>query len=798
MKSLVSLKDMYTAAVSVTQGGWFAAGLVMEDLDRPWLNQIEALFFGEKDFSFSGEKSIDDVFANWPRPEDKPSQMPEGWVDSVCHHQRYLMVCDGRREWQLAQAERIYGPCTPANVTEFPVIVWIEREQGVWKLRCWTGGAPVTLHVSALPLASPAVTVHRQEMFIAFVRGGETVILRGNGSEYARVEGAYPVLAADDGNLICVCEHADRSSGRIALAVHDLLTGETKQLFRDELNLHAHAMALQGKIYIAFEARPSWGMEHRLAQTTELWVAAWESGRLTSCERLPTRKMGFKEFGSDEAQSVHAGYPRLFAQGNRLGVAVRHFRADLFRVNTWDVEISMRGDEGWCAFERVTEHPGTPDTGYALFEWQGKIHGLFPAHEECAMCREFLTRTELVEIGEERLPVFDPHSAVRMAYQHACSAAGVRREIHKPLTVPGYECVVGDIHNHSLYSKCMSSVDGCPGDLVRWYMDVLGMDLLCVTDHTDRIGYPQFTWIMDVLEELSEGRAVLLYGMEPSIEPDQDTNYYAATREDAEVLRLIGLYSLRRKHVYESIRDHMQQGTAVAVRHCHGRTRASNGIHSQETVRTYAPDLEWAMEALQIRGNIILGESVQNPEEHFPCNFLNAGAGVGLVGGTDHDTAMVVNHMGYTGIWTTQPGAEGVMEALRNRRTYAASNGHMRIWTECGGKPMGADVTVNGAVRIRVQAQAAYPVRRAALLRDGVLLAWQETEGMTECALTLEDLPAPGKHWYSVVVCCDSVFSVQDGLMRHPREITMHTPVGKQHRNENCMGFTSPYFVTAE
>ena len=70
------------------------------------------------------------------------------------------------------------------------------------------------------------------------------------------------------------------------------------------------------------------------------------------------------------------------------------------------------------AFERVTERPGTPDTGYALFEWQGKLCGLFPTHEECAMCREFLTRTEVVEIDQDRLPTFDPLPGVRTAYQH--------------------------------------------------------------------------------------------------------------------------------------------------------------------------------------------------------------------------------------------------------------------------------------------------------------------------------------------------------------------------------------------
>lgn len=796
MKKLVSMADMYTGAVSVTPAGWYAAGLVMEDLDRPWLDQIEALFFGEKDFSWGEGQSIDDVFANWPRPEGKTARMPEAWVEAVRSAPRRLMIHDCKEERMLAQAERIYGPCTPSNVTEDPVVAWIERNGKRWTLRCWNGTEPFDVYNSDQPMGRPAVAVHQGEIYCAFVCGGKTMIIRADGSEYARVAGKYPVLAADEQSLVCICEQADQAQGRIDLVVHDLLRGKTCLLSKDELNVHAHAMALNGMIHIAFEARPSWGADHRLAQTTALWVAAWRDGDVTCCEQVPMRRMGFKEFGSDEPQSLHAGYPRLFAQADRLGVAVRHFRADLFRVNTWDVEISMHAQAGWSAFERVTEQPGTPDTGYALFEWQGKLCGLFPTHEECAMCREFLTRTEVVEIDQDRLPTFDPLPGVRTAYQHACSAAGVGAAVRQPLSVPGYTCVTGDIHNHSLYSKCMSSVDGSPDDLARWYMDLLGMQLLCITDHTDRIGYPQFTWVMDTLEELAADQATLLYGIEPSMEPDQDTNYYAATREDVEVLRLTSLYSLRRQHVYESIRCHMKPDAAVAIRHCHGRTRASNGIHSQETVRTYAPDLEWAMEALQLRGNIILGESAQNPEEHFPCNFLNGGAKIGLVGGTDHDTAMVVNHLGYTGFWTEQPGAQGVLEALRNRRTFAASNGHAQIWTECEGQPMGAEVTVEGCVRIQAQVCAARPVRRAALVRDGVLLEWHETEPAEECTIILEDTPQPGQHWYAVAVCCDSVFSESDHLERHARTISMRTPVGMQNRNEHCMVFSSPYFMT--
>lgn len=503
--------------------------------------------------------------------------------------------------------------------------------------------------------------------------------------------------------------------------------------------------------------------------------------------------MGFKETQLQTIQSVHIGMPHLFIEKGGLCLSAKRFRADGFRMNRWDLYVSRLERSGFTPFERVSEHFGAPDTGYAVLESPQGLISMAAVYNEKDMCREFETHAEVILIADERLPRIDPPKALRDHYQWAYSAAGLGREIAMPLTVPHYTALRGDVHNHTLYSKCMSSPDGAPDEAVRYYLDILGMNLLCFTDHTDRIGFAQHTWTIDRLEELAGDEAVVLYGMEPSAAPDHDTNYYAATRQEAERLRLCTLYSLRRDKVYRSIRHHMPEGRAAAIRHCHGRIDGACGIYTNQTLTTHMPDLEWGMEALQLRGNLILGESFENPERHFPCNFLNSGAKLALLGGTDHDLQMVLNHVGYTGFWAEDTSARAALRAIRQRKTYAVANGLLQLWTEWDGRPMGSEMGLQQRVAIHYQVAAARPIRAVALLCDGELLPWQPVEpALNVNGLLTDEAPTTGPHWYSVVVKGDSFFTEDTVAARMPLAMAG----AGQVRNDCCMAFASPYFVT--
>ena len=794
MKLISSLDGVYTARTGAMPDQWYGAGLYLPDLDRPWLDQIEAVFFPEKDFSTDG-MSLDAFYASRARHADSAERLPEAWVKSVAEQKRTLVYFDESRQIPLAVADRIYGPCIPSGVCGRICVGWIEKNDEVRTLKAYDGHESRVILTSQEAMACPDCAAWQGAFCFAFTQGGTTVILHENGEELCRFSGKYPRLAACGDELFCVYEKADRQSGHIELILRNILTGSETVLPGEAINLHARILTHENRMFIAYESRPAWGVDQCLTQTSTLRLSIWEKGTLR-CLEAPLNRMGYREFSTDEIQSVHMGYPQLFVHGDSIGIAVRRYRVEKFRTNNWDVYVSFLGEGGLTLFQRITINPGASDTELGLFDWNGQLCCTVPCHDECAMSREFNTRLEIINTQNEFLPPIDPSMSVRASYQVAPGAEGIGLAPAIPLSVPGYHYAEADIHAHSVYSKCSASIDGAPDETARWYIDLLGMQAVCLTDHTDRIGYVQYTWLTDRMEELADGCADLLYGIEPSIVPDHDTIFYTTSRQHAELVRLASLYSLRRDHVYHLLRAYLPDGSVAAIRHCHGRNGTEDGIHSLKTLTTFAPDLEWAMEALQLRGNILLGEGLQNAQEQFPANFLNTGAKIGVTGGTDHDSHVVVNHMGYTGFWCTSNGPNALLDALRHRRTYAVSNGHAQIWAELDGRPMGAELSVRGPVEINVRIHAARPIRRVALLKDGVRMPWQNVPAACEYEGVLRDeQPGSGEHWYCAIAECESIFSVNDTAQSMGGRLLLGGFRMMMPRNEYCTVIASPFFV---
>ena len=166
----------------------------------------------------------------------------------------------------------------------------------------------------------------------------------------------------------------------------------------------------------------------------------------------------------------------------------------------------------------------------------------------------------------------------------------------------------------------------------------------------------------------------------------------------------------------------------------------------------------------------------------FPANFLNAGAVIGLVGGTDHSTGKPLNHYCLTGFWVEDDSPESVWEALVNRRTVACSNGKVSIWTALNGMPMGSRLPVEGAVSIDISASAAREITRVCLIRDGEALGWTDIYAKN-ANLTLVDTAAvSGRHWYVVTVEGASAYQEGEGI-------------GREVQAASVMAHSSPYFV---
>jgi hypothetical protein len=306
-------------------------------------------------------------------------------------------------------------------------------------------------------------------------------------------------------------------------------------------------------------------------------------------------------------------------------------------------------------------------------------------------------------------------------------------------------------------------MDGTPTEMLRFQRDVLGCRVLTFTDHWHLMNQREVAHTLDRLEEEAGDGCVVLYGAEVNPKPRHHTNFYMADREIAERFLAISRETTSRVLVYHRLRSELPEGAIVALRHFHGPRatgRPGDLDMDGDTIRNvHDPVLEVAMEAMQNRGCPMFDRT---PRDRglplFPTNFLNAGARVGLVAGSDHNGGVGINHYCLTGFWVDDLTPEAVWQALVGRRTIAAENGKVAVWAEYASGVAGDIVRPEDGQKIRVRCAAPRPIRRIGLMHNRHMHAWQDVTG-TEAEVDL--IPpyfADEINWLSVVVEADSAY----------------------------------------
>ena len=116
----------------------------------------------------------------------------------------------------------------------------------------------------------------------------------------------------------------------------------------------------------------------------------------------------------------------------------------------------------------------------------------------------------------------------------------------------------------------------------------------------------------------------------------------------------------------------------------------------------------------------------------------------------------ISTHLSYTCLYTTGLSREELLEAMRARRAYGATDNILldyRLVEPNGAEHlMGASVTVRSAPRLRVHASGTAPIRRLDIIRNARYIYTAEP-GKSEAGITFTDSEAaPGEYSYYVRV----------------------------------------------
>ncbi len=741
-----SILNGFSACIGVCDAGWYGGALVLDGRDKEFVK-------------VPGELSYEQRAAHARR-----------WSELTCNPRREIALVlpdgDGMVSRCIASAERLEGPAAPREPVAGPTLVWIERRGRQWHLVLFEDTEVRTILYRNTVFRCPRVARTKQGLLFAFESdtGPHTTqveIVDQQGTTLYRAAGREPILRAAGDGVVLGFEQSSPDDVALKLTFFgDVGAGAPEQTLEltegDYLLCGDIAWSEQEKaLFIAAESTPRFGYSCQIGLHRTIHTWRWAPGEdAVALGALPVEQRAMGSIGAENLTPIK---PFVLVEDGQPVIGFKQHRYTGFRAFGWDLFWCRRRGGVWTEPVRISPETTTSDSTFGLVCHDGTYVGLFPSHENeggKGSKQSEDHRVDLVTFGPDYgLDRFEVQDDKKAEYRLPPACKDVAPE-PEPLAAPyeGRQLIWGDLHIHSIYSRCVAAVDGGPRENIRFAREVLGCRVFAITEHTPQTTGIESTWLYDQLESTAGADNVILYATEPGIARTRHMNLYSRDRATFEKLeRILIAHAKRYPEALRQVREELPHDSVFVMRHVHGRA-----IPDEQIPQHFDPHFEVAMEAMQGRGNAMLGEV--EGSSRFPNSFLDAGCKVGLVGGTDHFREWAPNHFALTGFWVKEVSADGVCEAIRNRYTFAMSDSRVAMLTRCKGAPMGETVTLapDEPLRVSVQVSCGHTIRRVTLMRDGELLPWTDV-GSTTAALDLVDEAIPaGTHWVVVTVEVDT------------------------------------------
>ena len=362
-----------------------------------------------------------------------------------------------------------------------------------------------------------------------------------------------------------------------------------------------------------------------------------------------------------------------------------------------------------------------------------------------------------------------PEGIHRIEVQGTGDLEGMSTSLNPIVVREGLDRVLwADLHGHSQ----LSDGTGTPDQYYRYARDVAGLDVSALTDHDH--------WGMAPLDSDSEAWQSIRQSVEQHHQPERFvtllgyewTNWLHGHRHvlyfDEENERRVHSSLDPDFDTPDKLWDALRGQPAMTFAH------HSAGGPVSTNWRDYPPDpvLEPITEIVSVHGSSEAADSPNPIYDPVPGNYvrdaLNAGYPLGFIGsGDSHDGHPGLVQLadprgsgGLAALRSEELTREGVLDALRSRRTYATDGA--RIWLDVSidGHPMGStlerdETAQDRPQRLHVEVAGTAPIERIDLIRSGQIARIDGQQAL-EMQFT-RDIPslAPGEYHYVRVVQAD-------------------------------------------
>jgi hypothetical protein len=444
--------------------------------------------------------------------------------------------------------------------------------------------------------------------------------------------------------------------------------------------------------------------------------------------------------------TVPGGLPRLAATADGgLVLAYRVHRRLPLMTYYWEVATQVLGPGGWSAPTTFAGSDGTLEEPWvaaldegALVTWQtdGRMQlGLTWTEgfggRECPRLLEH--HGEVVWHGMHgtgtlrtaTVATQGPATATRkLRVVHSSDRREARRWIEDDseryrTAVDGREMALywGDLHRHSLISRCTSGDEPSLEDFYRYSWDVCEYDFWAVTDHSENSSDYQW-WSIQKIADLFrvDGRFVPLYGFEWTGDTGHQNVIYGSVTRPAPIFSAYAEGSRTPADLWEQLRRH-PEFPAISIPHHPGSAMVPFDWDY------YDPEIMRLVEVFQAcRGNYEDdGCFRQYSDGTLPGTFvldgLRRGHRFGLIASSDHG-----HGASYIGAFAERLDRQSVFDAMQARRVFAATTRGILVDFRIGDVFMGGECRSAGPVEIDAYVRGYGELARIDVVRNSTVV----------------------------------------------------------------------------
>jgi len=484
-----------------------------------------------------------------------------------------------------------------------------------------------------------------------------------------------------------------------------------------------------------------------------------EAGLYLPAELVPDVVGGIRVVRVDEAGVTEAGgelarglalgasaLPRVVATvSGGLLLAYRVLRRMPLMTYYWELAAQALGPDGWgppmtfASSDASLEEAGLAATGAdVLVAWQsdGRARRISSWSEgfggwECPHLREHYGETvwhQLHATGEVHLGRVGPIPPARPATRPVATsvvdraegrrwAAAERERYRTAVGDADYALYWGDLHRHSMISRCTSGDEPSLEDFYRYSWDVCEYDFWAVTDHAENSTAYQW-WCIQKMADLFrvDERFVPLYGFEWTANSGHQNVIYGSTARGAPIFSSLAERSATPADLWRHLRRY-PDFPAITIPHHPGSAMVPFDWSYGD------PDLMRLVEIFQAcRGNYEAdGSFRQFADATLPGTFvldgLRRGHRFGLIASSDHG-----NGASYVGAFADRLDRASVFAALQARRTLAATTRDIVVDVRIGETFMGGESQLEGPVELSAHVEAYRDLGRVEVVRNGAVV----------------------------------------------------------------------------